>query len=88
MRLVAETDGVVEIRWTWLPFWLAMNPELVAALERDLRAHIRVGEPLTDALLDSWHDRVVAAIEKKFPNFTGLSAFLNALKEVQSVDRA
>lgn len=88
MRLVVESDGVVEVRWTWLPFWLAMNPEFVAKLERELRARVVVGEPLTPELLDSWHATVVDTIEKSFPNFTGLRAFFDALKEVQSADQA
>lgn len=59
MRLVDETPAGLEIRWTWLPFWVVMSPQyknvesqmksiclLNGATNRDLDAIDRLAEEL------------------------------------------
>lgn len=85
MRLVEIIDGAVELRWTWLPYWLAANPKLRAELELELQAAVRRGEVTTDPRdLDQLHFRACQLIQDRFPGFTGLAEFLRRLQDVQS----
>lgn len=81
MHLVDCVDGVVEIRWTWLPYWLATNGRLKQDLERELESVVLVGNTADD--LDRLHDVLCRALQDRFPGFPGLGAALQALKLVQ-----
>lgn len=88
MRLVHERDGVIEVRWTWLPFWLATNPKLKEDLERELRDYGLInGITNSDSDLDVLHDFIVKRLQQHFP-FTGLSTFLDSLRHVETADSA
>ena len=78
MRLVEYIDGSLEIRWTWLPYWLAANTRLKTDLEREL-----VATNLTNP--DQLHDALCRALQDRFPGFRGLSTALQALRLIQSV---
>ena len=84
MRLVQMRDDVLEVRWTWLPFWLATIPKLKELLEDEMRDAIHMGgvtesEPDLDAL----HDYVVRRLQEMFTGHQGLAEFLDSLKFVQ-----
>lgn len=83
MRLVQLRGGVLEIRWTWLPFWLAVNPKLKADLEREMRdAVLMCGVTTKDEDLDRLHDWAVKRLGAWFP-FPGIALYLDAIKNVE-----
>lgn len=84
MRLVQERDGVVEITWTWLPFWLATNPVLKSQIEEELHTAVFLGGvTASDKDLDAAHDFVVKRFTEVFPGFSGLGTFLDGLKYIE-----
>lgn len=88
MRLVHERDGVIEVRWTWLPFWMATNPKLKEVLEREMRdLGLINGITNSDADLDAMHDFVVTRLHQLWPT-PGLAEFLDGLKYVQPIESA
>jgi len=89
MRLVQERDGVVEITWTWLPFWLATNPALKSTIEEELHTAVFLGGLTpSDADLDAAHDFVVRRFTEIFPGFSGLREFLDGLRQIQQDESA
>lgn len=84
MRLVADRDGVLEINWTWLPFWLSVNPQLKDKIEKELRASVLVGGVTnTEADMDAMHDFIVSRFQDLFPSHKGLAEYLDAIKYIQ-----
>jgi hypothetical protein len=84
MRLVQVRDGVLEIRWTWLPFWLAVNPVMKQDLEKEIRDSVilgGVGPTAPD--MDALHDFVVARLQKLFPSHPGLAEYLDGVKYIE-----
>lgn len=83
MRLVQMRDGALEIRWTWLPYWLAVNPKLKTTVERELRDAVLLGGVTTSpADLDGCHDFVARRLSALFPAFPGLREHLDGLRLV------
>lgn len=83
MRLVHFRDGALEIRWTWLPYWLAVNPALKTRVETELRdAVLLCGVTTSPADLDAMHDWVCARLCALFPAFEGLGEYLGGLRHV------
>ena len=84
MRLVQIRDGVLEVRWTWLPFWMATNPKLKEKLEEEMRDAISMGGVSeSEPDLDSLHDYVVRRLQEMFPTHPGLGELVDGLKYVQ-----
>ena len=83
MKLVEIVDGAFEIRWTWLPFWLATNPKLEQNLEGELKTLVALNG-LTDSPDDIQllHRHVVTRLQALFPSLHGLDAFLDGLQNV------
>jgi len=89
VRLVQMRDGALEIRWTWLPYWLAVNPKLKLLVEREMRdACLLGGVTTSERDLDALHDFVVRRLGALFPAFKGLDWYLNSLKGVEEPPRA
>lgn len=84
MRLVELIDGAIELRWTWLPYWLGANARLRAELETELR-DITLLNGLTESPedLDALNRTLCRRIQDRFPAFPGLGAALGALASVQ-----
>jgi len=83
MRLVQVRDGVLEVRWTWLPYWLAVNPKLKSEIEREMRDAVLLGGVTAeDSDLDGLHIFVRDRLSGLFPAFKGLRDYLDALKAV------
>jgi hypothetical protein len=83
MRLVQLRDGALEIRWTWLPFWLAVNPRLKTQVERELRdASLLCGVTTSPADLDAMHAWLLRRVEALFPTFPGLKDYLDGIRLV------
>jgi hypothetical protein len=84
MRIVDLIDGAFEVRWMWLPFWLATNPRLKSELELELRTLVALnGITESEADLEALHRHVVRRIQEMFPAFPGLGQFLDGLYLVQ-----
>jgi len=84
MRLVHEVKdkpGVFEVKWTWLPYFLAADAELVRAVDEKLNESFS-GAPPSEELMDEIHGTVIDVIMDKYP-IPGLSWYLSAIKEVQ-----
>lgn len=89
MRLVQLRDGALEIRWTWLPYWLAVNPRLKQTVEREMRdASLLCGVTTSPADLDGLHAFVARRLQELFPAFPGLRAFLDAIRAVEEPTEA
>lgn len=83
MRLVELIDGAFEVRWMWLPFWLATNPKLRQSLEAELTTIVALsGLTESEADLDALHVHVVRRLQELFPGMQGLDTFLNGLRTV------
>ena len=83
MKFVEIVDGAFEVRWTWLPFWLATNPKLKQSLEGEMKTLVALNgvtnSPEDLALL---HRHVVSRLQAMFPSMTGLDAFLDGLQDI------
>jgi hypothetical protein len=89
MRLVQLRDGALEIRWTWLPYWLAVNPKLKTLVEREMRdAALLGGVTTSEADLDGLHDFVLRRLSALFPAFPGLREHLDGLRLVKEPGEA
>lgn len=83
MRFVDLIDGALEIRWTWLPYWIAINPVLVREVEEEVFDIVKLNAATnSDADMDALHKKVCEIIARKLPTFKGLDQFLVALSEV------
>lgn len=73
MLLVTENDaGAPEVCWTWLPYWLGSNTNLVARLNAELLTeHAGGGKSLEDH-----HRWLCRRLGELFPVFTGLDEYL------------
>lgn len=83
MRLIHLRDGALELRWTWLPYWLAVNPKLKTLVERELHdAVLLCGVTTSVADLDAMHDWVRERLCGLFPDFPGLREHLDGLRHI------
>jgi len=84
MRLVQIRDGALEVRWTWLPYWLAANPKVTGTIERELKDSVLLcGVTDSEADLDAMHKWVVRRIASLFPSFEGLDGYLDGIQAVK-----
>lgn len=84
MRFVQMRDGMLEVRWTWLPFWIAVNPRLQRDVERFVfDACVASGATDSEQDLDALHDVVVNRIQDLFPSHPGIREYLDSLKQVE-----
>jgi hypothetical protein len=89
MRMVQIRDGALEIRWTWLPYWLAVNPRLKTELERELHdAVLLCGVTTSEPDLDAMHEWVITRLQALFPAFQGLRAYLDGISQLREPSRA
>lgn len=76
-------DGAFEIRWTWLPFWLATNPKLKQTLEGEMKAIVALnGIRNVDEDLEKMHRHVLRRITQLFPEMKGLDQFLDGMRDI------
>lgn len=83
MLLVADRDGVLEVNWSWLPFWLAINPYVKTILEVELK-EFSLQNQMTNAEGDMLrlHTFLVRRIAETFPDHKGLDLYLSAISFV------
>lgn len=87
MRIVQINAGVLGIRWTWLPFWLAVNPKIKDSVEAEMRDAVLLGGVTNDDEdMDGLHHFVVRRLQNTFPDFVGLDRFLDSIRCVEEPD--
>lgn len=86
MRAVELIDGAFEVRWTWLPFWVAVNPKLKTQLEGEMKALVALNG-VTDSEEDllKMHKHLLQRLSELFPEIDGLSEYLDALRYVRMI---
>lgn len=85
LRLVEVVDGGLELRWTWLPYWLGANERLKKELEAQIRQKVLVdGLSQSSDDLDTLHLFVCEQLQARFPALPGLGSALKALGHVYS----
>jgi hypothetical protein len=85
MKWVYVDHGRLELRWTWLPWWIVSSPKMKTRIEShltDLLAlnAIPVSTP-EELLTDRLDEKVKHLIATLFP-IQGLSSYLDALRKV------
>lgn len=83
MKFVELIDGAFEVRWMWLPFWLATNPKLKQVLEGEMKTLVALNG-VTDSTedLEQMHCHVVRRLKELFPDVKGLDGYLDGLRNV------
>lgn len=83
MRFVGLRDGQLELRWTWLPYWLATGPALPREIDMFMRDIVIInGMPPTDESLERIEDLVIRLLQARF-KIEGLAEYLRALRHVR-----
>lgn len=83
MRIVDLREGQLELRWTWLPYWMAAGPALQGEVDALLRDAVIInGMPPTEESLDRIHSFALFLLTRRFPGFSGLKAYLRGIEEV------
>jgi hypothetical protein len=84
MRFAELIDGALEIRWTWLPYWIAINPALIREVEEEVFDAVKLNGATNSASdMNALHKLTCEAIGRRLPTFTGLSVFLEGLAQVR-----
>ena len=82
MRLVTYRDGMLELRWTWLPYWIATGSALHNEIDTYMRDLVIInGVVPTDEALLRIEKLVLKMLDQRF-KITGLTAYLEALSHV------
>lgn len=85
MNLVQSDNGALELRWTWLPYWLVVSPAMKHDIERTLRDAILLNGAPCDSSLDAMDKLIIRIIVQRWP-IPGLDKYLEALHAVKPVD--
>ena len=80
MKLIANNDGVLELQWAWLPYWMASNPQLRSELERDVRDRMLLNA-ISIAEIDLLHNYALDALRNRFANVPGAVAVIEAIAQ-------
>ena len=82
-----DKAGVWEVAWTWLPFFLAADGELVKSVDQLLTERFSGCKTETPeerlVLAGRMHETVIELITKKYP-IPGLERYLRAIEEVRN----
>ena len=88
MQLVHENKdepGKWQVAWTWLPHFIATNPDVVADVSSSLTEMFK-GKVVTDDLIDEMHTTVISLILLKFP-WPGLKEYLAMVTSVHPEEK-
>ena len=78
MKIVDFFDNALQVRWTWLPYWMASNRVVVTELDHHVRDTAILGAVTDDAReLEALNQNAVRYLERKFA-FPGFGDFLTA----------
>lgn len=83
MTYVDIVEGALEIRWTWLPYWLAINPTLIRELEEEIFDIAKLnGTTNSEEDLLKLHNKFCELLANRFPAFPGLAQFLQGFHAI------
>jgi hypothetical protein len=83
MRLVVLQDGQLELRWTWLPYWMAAGPALHGEVDALMRDVVLLNGMLpNEDSLDRIEKFVLFLLTRRFP-FKGLKEYLAGFRQVE-----
>lgn len=83
MKLVYFVGTAIELRWTWLPYWLGVSPAMQADVQRLIRDAVLLnGVEFTEEGLQRLHNFVVRTICRRFP-IPGLKTYIDAITSVE-----
>jgi hypothetical protein len=69
MKLIQIHEGVLELQWTWLPYWIACQPGTRAAVERELQDAVLLNGATSSAPdLEALSTFALASLKRKFPD--------------------
>jgi len=75
--------GKWEVAWTWLPFFLAADKELVKYVDQELTKEFKgVETEGEDQLVEMMHEKVINLIVEHYP-IPGLREHLGTLEQVK-----
>lgn len=78
MRVVDYFDGALQVRWTWLPYWMASNRVIITELDHHVRDTAVLNAITADPReLEALNQNTIRYLERKFP-IPGFSDFLSA----------
>lgn len=67
MRLLEVREGALELQWTWLPYWIACQPGVRAAVERRLQEVAAAATTDAGPDLEALSAVAVAELKQMFP---------------------
>ncbi len=75
--------GVLELRWTWMPYWLVSGPGIKDFIDELQDICILTGLTTSEADLDKLHVWVRNRLAERYTAFPGLADYLDALRHVE-----
>lgn len=76
MRIVDVDQGSLVVRWMWLPFWIAANPNVIAELDEWVRDLALLNSATADDPdLDALNKAVIKKLASRYA-IPGLYSFL------------
>jgi hypothetical protein len=75
---------VLEVAWTWVPFWLAADKNLIAKIDQELTKQFKGQEMTPDLLVEL--DKMVKSKILEAYKIQGLDKVLEALGEINLGD--
>lgn len=72
--------GRLEVKWTWMPYFLASDTELIRSVDGSLTEKFK-GKELTQELMEGVHEEVLDLISEKYP-IQGLKSYLRGIEVV------
>lgn len=82
MRLVDLVHGKLELRWTWLPYWLSCSAIFQTDVERLMRDVVVInGLPHSEESLDKIEAFLLREVSRRF-KIQGLDVYLRGLRSV------
>lgn len=84
MRIIHHArDGVIEVKWMWLPTFIGQNYQVMVGLKDFLSKTYPPGKTeITEDLLDDIHSQVIAWLVVRFP-LPGMLEYLKGIEHVQ-----
>lgn len=89
MLLVHEIKGrrgKWEVAWTWMPYFLASDRDLIRKVDKEMTKEVRTALRLDlpeDDLLLRMHNKVIDLVVAAYP-VQGLRLYLEGLREVET----
>lgn len=83
-----QGHGKWEVAWTWMPYFLAADTELIKHVDQGLTKEFKgttfdtETPEVTESIVQRMHEKVLDLIEEKYP-MPGLRHYLSTISHVQ-----